>query len=315
MLLSKDQFLAASVLFCISAIQAHAQLVSLAVNSVYKEVRNTSGSGTTNVPGSGTADNFVTYNPAQRTDYFAVFNMTQTLSGVGFTSVDMRVSVNALTANVSHLMIARTTDSQGMTDAGTISILYTGAPDAVVGDFKYNLSLDFEFGSWNNTTQTWTSLNLTNTITATTFDIDFNQYVRVNASDFDRYTLNGITNLAATVPVTTTNGSAVPPGTYQIADPVIPGSPGLTNSVFSEPKNAVTFRSIGSSDFNMTFGKVKGSGNSLHMVELRTPAQNVTYIDPILVPVPEPSTYGLLGAAMLSAAVLCRRRRRSSVGV
>lgn len=289
--------LGAAVLSLLAGQHADAQLVSLSVNSAYRQVFGT----TTDVPGSGTPANYVAYNP----NLFAVFKMDQTLSGVGFSTIDMRVKVNASTFGVTDLMIARTTNSQGLTDAGTVSILFIGGPNATPTNYQYNLSLDFEFGSWNDTTSTWTPGNLTNRLTVTTFDIDFTQYVRVNASDFGSLTLNGVTRLGVVPNVTIPNGSGpVPAGTFQIGDPL------NTDSVFNEPRNAVTFNSIGSSDFNMSFGKSTSSGPSLHMFEFRTPATNVTYVNPTLSEIPEPSVFGMAGVGLLAGFVGCRRRRR-----
>lgn len=299
---SQSALLKAVISVALTTLPATAQLVSLQVASAYREVVGTAGAA---VPGSGTLGNYPsTYDP----NAFAVFRMDQTLSGPGFSTIDMRVSVNPSTSGVTRLMIARTVNSQGLTDVGTVSVLFIGGPDATATNHQYNLSLNFEFGAWNVGTQVWTPMSLTNRLSVTTFDLDYTQYVRVNASDFGSMTRSGDTRLIVTPNVTTPNGAIpVPAGTFQVGDAPIGPLPG-SDSTVSDLRNAVSFNSIGTLDFNMSFGKSRESGPSLHMFDFRSPT--VTYVNPVLTEIPEPSAFGLAGAGVLVGLVGCRRRRR-----
>jgi hypothetical protein len=280
---------------------ASAQLMNVAVTQTYVDVVGTAVPKAVIPFGTGgTDDDMVAFNSS----LFAVFKLDGTLSGSPAPfSVDLRVSINPQTANIGRVMIAQTSDSQGLMDTGTVSVIYQAATGFT--GYNYNLALDFQFGSWNNTTSTWTPGNLLYGTQVTTYDLDFGQYIRVNTSDFNQYSLAGMTRLTVTAAGLAPNPAVAAPGSYQIADL------GNSDSAFNDARNAVSLLSTGSSDFTLSLGKTTGGGNSLHMFEFRSPPTVTTGFNSFA-PIPEPSTYAIWGVGLLGVVVWWRRRKTTS---
>lgn len=240
---------------------------------------------TSNVPGSGTADN---YSGTAAVDDFVVFDVTDASDN---DYADLKVTYHADNGSVgSDIMIAQTTNSQGLVDDGTLSILIT------IGDGSGgSVSLRFQWyapGSFVNGVQQGTPALLTAPINYTTFDIDFQQFVGIPDSSIQEYTLDGSTVLTPTV------------GTGQILF-----EDSGANSTFNDPTTAASFLSTGGvpQDHVFSMGKQVASGNALFMFEFRDPSQNVTFNDPQVTPVPEPGVLALLGLSLL----LGLRRKRT----
>jgi hypothetical protein len=232
------------------------------------------------IPGSGDSTNTTTWTAATVGEFL--------LKDAGNNLYGLRVTASnptgRLTPGTDSLMVARTVNSQGLTDTGTLSVYVrpTGtatAANAPVQDGAWTLDLNFSFfnvaddgsGGYNFTTPFSTSLLLTS------LDIDYNQKYYTSTGSFT-------TNMVYTGTTITT----------------IPGSPagysGFTatgNSLFSDPTHAVSSKGTGSSfDTRIAHDKV-----ALFMFEFRDPSAIV----------PEPSAVALLA---LSSALLLRRKRR-----
>lgn len=247
---------------------------------------------TTDVAGSGTPSNFAS-SVSAGVNTFAVFDIDAVNDSDNSRSdfADLRVTFLQDNGGIgSNIMIARTTDSQGLTDDGTISVLFTignTSGGSAVLQFDW-----FTPGSFvGGVEQSGASL-INTRINYTTFDIDFNQLVAVQNSEMSQYKLNGTTLVTATDNGTSTvftdNGAS---------------------STFNDPKTAVEFltRNIAASH-TIEMGKQLSNGNALFMFEFRDPSDVVTFDDPVVTPVPELSHFGLLAALALSGFTLSRRK-------
>lgn len=188
-----------------------------------------------------------------------------------------------LTAGTDSLMVARTVDSQGLADIGTLSVYVrpTGTNTAanaptVTGDWSLDLNFSFYnvaddgLGGYNFTTPFSTTLLLTS------LDIDFDQKYYTSDSSFT-------TN--QTYAGTTITSIAGSPSGYS-------GFTSAGSSVFSDPTHAVSSSGTGSSfDTRIAHDTV-----ALFMFEFRDPSAVI----------PEPASVTLLG---LSFALLLRRKR------
>jgi hypothetical protein len=145
-------------------VASESQAANIQVSSVQTYIGGTNAA----VPNSGTLDNYNTNNT--HVGSTAVFNMTKD----GADYADLRVTYNGGAG--TKVMVNRTSNSQTLTDTGTISILmdYTGT-----GNGSYGGSFSFDWfapNSFVGGAYVGGSL-LSDAILYTTFDVDFYQFV------------------------------------------------------------------------------------------------------------------------------------------
>jgi len=235
--------------------------------SITNTILDTVGT-TTNIPvgSSGTADNTTDWGIGT----VGIFEMN---AGAFY----MRVSATNPTGGVNpandSLMVARTTNSQGLTDAGTLSVYVRPNP---LSNTPWTLDLNFSFF-----TDSALTIAAPITLLLTSLDIDFNQRYYTSNSTFSSNILAENTLLSAASPIS--------------------GYTGFTsggNSEFDDARYAVASVGTGSS-FDI---RVAHNNVALFMFEFRDPS-SVTGL------IPEPSS-ALLALGGLSMFGL--RRRRSS---
>ncbi|WP_308950667.1 PEP-CTERM sorting domain-containing protein [Thalassobacterium maritimum] len=244
----------------------------------------------TTVSGSGSTANYS--NETAVGDY-AVFDIQTRDEFDNVTSDYAQLKVTYLSDNGnvgSNLMIGQTVNSQGLTDTGTLSVLATinGGVGTVTLQFDW-----YTFGSFVGGAETESSSAFTDTINYTTLDIDFQQIVTVAKEDVADYTLEKTSQLTAT-----DNGTSIA-FTDDGAD---------TN--VDNPETAVSFTSNGSGSQQIAVGKQSTDGNALFIFEFRDPSVIAPFVEAETIPVPEPSTAGLLlGGAVIAFTMLQRRRK------
>lgn len=275
-------FLALSSIF-----QAQAATV-IQVSGFQKELVGT----TKTVLDSGTPSN---YSSSVSAGQFAVFDMTK--NGADF--ADLRVTYLSDNGSVgSKIMIARTVNSQGLVDVGTISVLITTAAPGG-GTLGGGVGLRFDWfapGSFVGGIEQAGAALLTEGIRYTTFDIDYLQYVTADLADLDSYYLHSATQLTADVTRT--------PGLVWFED-------NDGRSTFDRPEYAAQFltRSGSPASHDVKVGKQTSPGNALFMFEFRDPSTVLDGFVPVEVSVvPEPTN--ALGIMFLSVAGLLIRHRR-----
>jgi len=216
---------------------------------------------------------------------YAVFDMTKD----GGDYADLKVSYSADNGSIgSKVLIAQTSDSQGMTDDGTVTILLNIANNnGGGGTFTFDWDTP---GSFVDGLYTSGSL-LNDKILYTTFDIDYNQFVAMNNSDLEYYALNDPTLLHADLTEV--------PGTVRLED--VNG-----NSTVDNPQTAGQFMTVGSSSHQISMGKQSDDGNALFMFEFRDPSALIGFT-PVPISVPEPTSVAM-SALVLTAAFWIRRR-------
>jgi len=238
-----------------------------AVYSITSVISETVGT-TAIVTGSGSLANTTTWTAGVAGEFIVTD---------GTNDYGLRVAVTNPTGGLSEgtdsLMVARTVNSQGLADNGTLSIYIrpgtTGTWSADVRFSFYNLN-GLAFGTPYSPSLLLTSL-----------DIDFDQRYYTEDADFIQNNLYSPTNLTNATAVTGYTGFTAP-----------------GDATFSDPKSAVSsVGKVGVSEFDI---RVSHNQVALFMFEFRDPSQ-------VLV-VPEPSTMVLSG---LGAVFLLRRRRRS----
>jgi hypothetical protein len=206
----------------------------------------------------------------------------------GATAAHLRVSVdNYVGTEISpsnfNLMVARTSNSQGLTDNGSISILFQGLNSA-----------EITF-SWFTPDGTFTT-PLANEYTITSFDIDFLQSNGIETSKLAQLYL---ADDAIAGPGNDTRLLTRTVGAFTEAYDPAPG----TNSTVNDVRNAVAFRAVTSSEQTMRVAKNATPGQALFIFEFRNPPGN--FPAPLI---PEPSSSLMVGLAGLG--LLARRRRR-----
>lgn len=256
--------------------------VSLKVSDAQLEIVG----ATADVTGSGSSSNFTA--SASVGDY-AVFDISDSFNN---DFADLKVTYSADNGGVgSNIMIARTTNSQGLTDAGTISILITLGNQA-----GGTVSLDFEWynpGSFSGGIEQAGASLITNPINYTTFDIDFSQVVSIPDTGISQYMMDGSTVLTDTV----TGGQIL-------------FEDNGANSTFDDSTTAVGFlTATGAQSHTISMGKQSQFGNALFMFEFRDPSDNVTFNNPDITPVPEPAATATLVALGALAVTFSRRQR------
>jgi hypothetical protein len=257
-------------IFALSAIEAHAAAVSYVISGASNEQFGTSKT----VTGSGSDNNYV----AATIGSYTTFTLALA-SNPGVPVVDLRVGL--VGGNAQRVMLVQTLNSQGFTDAGTISILLNTTSQGTSGP---NLSADLRFDFF----QHGTSNPYTGQFQFTTFDIDSRQSVIAGAGQFENYQLDSDSDLTATVN---------PNGSVTVAD-----LQGVSSS-FTEASSAASFLSNNVSGVNFTV--TSGSTVGLYAFELRSPSINVALDGPTN-SIPEP-TLASLGLA--TGLILLRRRR------
>lgn len=175
-----------------------------------------------------------------------------------------------LLAQTDSLMVTRTTNSQGLTDTGTLSV-YVNPGNTSTTEGAWTLDLRFSF--WDAAFTQAQDV----TILLTSLDIDHNQRYYTDSQDFvsnSKYG-NSLVTSAASI------------GTFT-------GFTAAGNSVFNDPRHAVSSLSQHQSAFDVKLGH---DNVALFMFEFRNPSQIV----------PEPSaTLLVMGGGLLA---LARRRR------
>ncbi|MGJ8672236.1 MAG: PEP-CTERM sorting domain-containing protein [Rubritalea sp.] len=257
-----------------------ASITSLEISGIQTQIVGT----TSDVPGSGTSAN---YDPSTVVGDYAVFDISSEGSAYGQLKVTF-VSDNG--SNIgSNIMIARTTNSQNLTDAATLSVL-------ALGD---NLSFDIRFdwytsGSFIGATEQVGASLLSHQVQITSLDIDYNQFNLIQNSEFESITTNAGSNLFVTDQGATT----------------LIGDNG-NGSNFNDPNNAASYLTIEEAvSQSFTLGKQELSLNepALFMFEFRSPSEVAPFGTPEVTAVPEPSSTSLL--LLGSSALLLRRKRK-----
>lgn len=254
--------------FCSPALAATS---SLQVSSVIQEVVGTSST----VTGSGSKDNTNTWTLSTT----ARFLMTGTDASGQTTTVGMEIQPVAysggISPNTDSLMIARTANSQTLTDAGTVSVYVSPSGTGI-----WSLDLAFRFFDPSFSTA------VNSPIWLTSLDLDFGQKMYLFESDIDSYTLE--------------TGSAVGVGKVDDAYRFT----GAGDAVYNDADHAVSVQTKPDSEFRV---RLEHSGVALFMFEFRNPSQNVTFENPVTETIPEPSAAAMVGAVGVLA--LLRRRR------
>jgi len=179
-------------------------------------------------------------------------------------------------------MLARTSNSQGLSDIGTMSVLLTG----LNGTTTQLNSATFQF-DWRNAANTG-ALGGSDQMVFTSYDLDFGQRNSIPTADIDIYGLAVPTGL-----VVSTSGS----------DTIFRDGSPEGNTSFDDPLGAYAFSTLaGDNTQTITVDKTGASnatGNQLYMFSFRSPS-------PLISVIPEPSAALLGGLGLLA---LLRRRR------
>lgn len=264
----------------LTAFTPHLQAASYAISSLGKTEIVGSRS---DVPNSGSSDNFSS-GPITIGSTYAKFRLVDSKTSARY--ADMKITVAGVTGTLdaagskSGVMVAQTSNSQGLVDTGTISIL-TGFSKAA-SNGETSVSFLFEFFQPDSNVAMNVGLEITS------FDFDYRQFMQGSHSDFSaaahgsnltRTTKDGISRWADTK---------------------------NTDAQINQASNAVVLNNVADSSFSLTFGKV-GTGNSLFMLEFRDPSQILsTPLTPVTIP--EPSALLMVGLSAC-AGVMVRRRR------
>jgi hypothetical protein len=263
-------------------VASEARPANIQVSSVQTYIGGTNAA----VPNSGTTDNYNTN--STHIGSTAVFNMTKD----GADYADLRVTYNGGAG--TKVMVNRTSNSQTLTDTGTISILmdYTGT-----GNGSYGGSFSFDWfapNSFVGGAYVGGSL-LSDAILYTTFDVDFYQFVATKTNQLQYYAFNTNTLLHADTLET--------PSMIRFED-------NNANSTYSEPKTAVQFLTkTGPASLQIDMGKQTSGGASLFMFEFRDPSLVLkdTGFTPNPVSIPEPTSL-LMSTSVLALGFWVRRR-------
>lgn len=190
------------------------------------------------------------------------------------TVATLRVTVAAISGDV---MITRTSNSQGLEDIGTMSVLLTGSGA---------LSATFDF-QWRNAAND-AVLTGSDQMVFTSYDIDFTQRNSITVGDYS--SIGTSTNPDPTNLTISTSS-----GTTSISDM------GDTDSNFGDPENAYAFlTTAGDYEQSISVDKIDNAGgNQLYMFSFRSPS-------PLITTIPEPSVALLGGLGLLA---FLRRRR------
>jgi len=249
-----------------------------------------------NIPSSGNASNTAVWNTGQvglfGIEGFATGSTPPVIANY-FLQVVASNPTGPLVSGTDSLMVARTVNSQGLTDPGTLSVYVrpvgtnatpgSGNTPANVNGV-WSLTLTFNFFT-DATLATPVNVDLL----LTSLDIDFSQRYYTNNANFD-------------------GGNFLSPGTQLSAAPFVAGFTGFTStgtSNFDNPNFAVSSAGTGKSSFSVQLGHQNVGGNSnvaLYMFEFRNPSEII----------PEPSTAALATISGFLLVGFMRRMRRVS---
>lgn len=254
-----------SSLFVLTSLKTVAAFSLEISDPIGSEIFNTSRT----VSGSGGSENFGTSVSLNDSVRFRVNKQGETSE---FAQLEVIYSadngITNTTASDHQVMIVQTENSQGLTDAGTISILLNLDENGGSGEFTFN---------WYEALPGGTSTTpLDIEVLYTTYDLDFNQEIFFDSSQAQSITVNGTTNLAYTIGSNT-----------EIYDN------NNSNSTFNNPQNAAQILSKDLSSHTFSVGKRSGVENALYMFEFRDPSSNITFTNPSTVNVPFKFSPGL----------------------
>jgi hypothetical protein len=239
-------------------------LLSAASYSITGVVSQTVGS-TAEIPGSGTKDNTASWSAGT----VGRFLVTDTLGNQYGLQVDASNPTGTLAAGTDSLMVARTVNSQTLTDTGTLSV-YVNPGASATADGAWSLNLKFSFFDTTFTVPAPVDLLLTS------LDIDYNQKYSTENADFQSNNLYANTTLTSSVAGGYTTFTAAGDSTY------------------NNPTHAVSSKGNSQSSFDV---KIAHDAVALYMFEFRDPSQIV----------PEAGTSTALAFGV--AGLLLRRRR------
>ncbi len=223
------------------------------------------------ITGSGSTTNTTPWTFDSR----ARFLLSSSNLTVGFEVAPVGAT-GSMTTNTDSLMIARTVNSQGLTDPGTLSV-YVNRTSA------WSLDLAFRFYDTN-----FIGL-IPVRVLVTSFDIDYSQRYSIVNSQFVSYTVATNTALAIT--------NTGPLTVFTAAG----------DAVFEDPQFAVSaLTGTNQSEFTLRF---EHNAVALFMLEFRDPSEIVTLTKEI--PIPEPAVVASLALAAGGAALVRGRKRRS----
>lgn len=242
------------------------------------------------IPASGNASNTTIWNTGQvglfNINAYAIGNTPPIIANYVL-QVLATSPTGSLVSGTDSLMVARTVNSQGLTDQGTLSVYVrpvgdvqgegSGNTPAVVAT-PWSLSLTFNFFT-DATLATPVNVDLL----LTSLDIDFNQRYYSNDADFD-------------------GGNFTSVGTQLVAAPPVAGFTGFTapgNSAFNNPNFAVSSSGTVKSSFSV---QLAHDNVALYMFEFRNPSEII----------PEPSTAALATISGFLLVGFMRRMRRVS---
>ena len=202
----------------------------------------------------------------------------------------MRVTptnVSGVPSSNDNLMIARTVNSQGFADTGSLSI-YIGAATTAN---PWTIDFKFEFFSGTNFL---TPANLS--VLLTSYDLDFGQKMGMKTSD----TAN---TYLATNTFLTPSTSAL--GSGYTAFTASNTSASNTQAVNSS-RNA--FAALTNNTDNSFTVRMSHTAVALYMMEFRNPPLNTTLPGLPILPIPEPSGIALMGIALAAFSVVRRKK-------
>lgn len=268
----------ALLLPCSSALAAYA---NLEITSVVEEIVGT----TAEITGSGSKANTASWDFNDSARFILTGDDgTPAMSSVTY-GLDVRPisTTGGFQPGTDSLMIARTVDSQGLTDAGSLS-LYISPDGAEIwtGEFRFSL---YQGSSGSSAFSTPASLD----IQVTSLDLDFYQRMELHRNELSAYGLNNPTDIV----VTDAAGDLID---FQ----------GDGNATFSDPEAAVIGRYDGRSDFNVAFSH---DDVALFMFEFRNPPSDIDDENIVFFNVPVPPPFALLLPA-LGGVLLLRARNR-----
>lgn len=243
---------------------------------------------TSDVPLSGTSDN---YNASTAVGDFAVFDVNLNTDPFA----DLRVTYLADNGGVgSDLMIAQTSNSQGLADSRTLSILMNiGTTTGGTISLQFDWFTDGSFVG--GVEQAGSSLITNQQIFYTSYDIDFSQVNRIAEEDVFSYQLDSSTELTA-----------------ELSGGFLSFQDSGSNSTFGNPNTAYSVLTrTGTQSHIYEMGKQSTGGAALFMLEFSDPPLNLnTPLDGSPIIVPEPSAVVYLACLCLATVMGIRFRRK-----
>lgn len=249
---------------------------NLVIDSVVLE---TVGS-TAVVSGGGSTDNTTTWSTGLVGQFIMFDSISNSYVAMNVTATS---PTGALAAGTDSLMVARTVNSQGLTDPGTLSVYVSPIPDNT-----WSLTLGFEFFAVTGSPGSFTITSTPQSVglQLTSLDIDFSQKYYTSNSSFASnilYSPSAISNLGTDTSATGGTGYT--------------GFTATGDASFSNPAYAVSSKGTGSS-YTVQLAHNK---EALYMFEFRDPSSIV----------PEPSSALLIGVGAVALVGFVRRVRKA----